>query len=125
MPGITAHSKTSKASHPKVLLKTPKKVNSCFFLPSEIRAQAGHRRGVFLIIDHVAMFSLFIFRRPSKTIEEIIQKKFVQTACQFEEVKLNQKKKETPALNPNKSHIHTHTEKIGELWACLQRQGNG
>lgn len=63
---------------------------------------------------------LFIFRRPFKTIEEIIQKKFVQTACQFEEVKLNQKKK---PLNPNKSHIHTH--KIGEIWACLQSQVNG
>lgn len=121
--GITAPQRNSKASHPSSAVKSSEytqKVNSCFFSTlralsvAEIRAQAGRRRGCFFNYRPCCNVRSFIFRRPFKTIEEIIQKKFVQTACQFEEVKLNQKrkkkKKETPALNPNKSHIHTHTQ---------------
>lgn len=116
-PSPTA--KQAQPAIPEVLVKalSTQKVNSWFFsypLSSPRYRNQGSgrsRTGRFLNYRPRCNVFSFIFRRLSETIEEIIQKKFVQTACHFEEVKLNQKKKkETPALNLNKSHIHTHTQ---------------
>lgn len=96
--------KQAQPAIPEVLVKalSTQKVNSWFFsypLSSPRYRNQGSgrsRTGRFLNYRPRCNVFSFIFRRLSETIEEIIQKKFVQTACHFEEVKLNQKKKKKP-----------------------------